>query len=949
MTVLRDKPSGGVFNHSPKGGDMSQSRDAQDSSIGKAKPDEPSIQIGPFTLYPGLHVLHRAGEPVRIGGRALSLLVALAENRGELVSKDALIARVWPETFVEEANLRVHIAALRKVLGDTADPPQYLANISGRGYRLIAASSREENRERRTSTLTRLIGRDKEVATLAERVTRRRLVTISGPGGIGKTSVASMVIGELHEAFQDGIVKVDLGAAAAEESSLPQAIAMALKVSTTAYDGPVALSAYLNDKNLLLVLDNCEHIIDAAAEMTEILLRQAPRLHILATSTEPMRAEGEWVFSLLPLEVPSEAENLPADEALKIPAVELFVERAAACSEAFRFADADVPLVTEICRRLDGNALAIEIAAASIEAFGLRDLAENLDDRFEILVRGRRTAAPRHQTLRNLLNWSHGTLTPSEKATLRRLSIFRGGFTLDAAREVAAIENSALTIVNDVASLVRKSLLSVKVDGALATYRLLDSTRAYAYEKALEAEELTVLNRRHADYFEALLERADADWTRMPRAIWMENYSLVLDDARAATDWAWTGEGDIGQALRLTALLLPLGYQFALVDELDERVGQALGRASEASPRQLLAEIRLNVAYSGLRQSRDIELLNKDAALEKAIALAKETGDPSLQAAPLIKYATHELTLGRYAAGLAYAECASDSLAHTNDHLAQLGADRVLAQATNMTGDHERAILYARRAIANPALNIPLSFGSMQVDRHASMRVVLARSLWMRGYARQAKSAALEALSWARKDGPHAVALAFGFGACPVAIWSGFDEEAEGMTVELLEQAERFALPNWQLWGEIFNMVLARRRYDQPRSVPPAVSLQSDTLVTFDPNMLDEATMERARAGLAGWANPEILRAMALRALGSTRSDRMAAASVLLDRAMGQAAQQSALAWQLRIAITVAEMHRKDGKPTMVQQVLEPVYERLTEGHNTKDALHARSLLEGRQ
>lgn len=922
--------------------------DTRDTASANTIPAGAGIHLGLFTLYPEQHLLHRAGQPVRIGSRALSLLIALVEKRGELVSKEALMARVWPETFVEEANLRVHIAALRKVLGDTSDPPQYIANVSGRGYRLVAALPSDDTDGPRTATLTRLIGRTAEVATLVERVSRRRLITISGPGGIGKTSVAFAVVGELQEAFEDGIVSVDLGAAAADASSLPQAIAMALKVSINADDGIANLCAFLADKNLLLVLDNCEHIIDAVTAMTEVLLRQAPRLHILATSTEPMRAEGEWVFRLLPLEVPSEAENLRADEALGIPAIELFVERAAASSEVFRFTDADVPLVTEICRRLDGNALAIEIAAASVEAFGLGDLALHLDDRFEVLVRGRRTAAPRHQTLRNLLDWSHGTLSQSEQATLRRLSIFRGGFTLDAARAVAAIDNATLAVINDVASLVRKSLLSMKVDGASASYRLLDSTRAYAHEKAGEADELATLNRRHADYFESLLERADIDWTRMSRTDWMENYGLVLDDARAATDWAWSAEGDLGQALRLTTLLLPLGYQFALVDEMDARVEQALTRAPEASPRQLLAEIRLNVAYSGLRQSRDVELENRDAALDRAIALAVESGDPALQAAPLIKYATHELTLGRYATGLDYAERASQSLENSTDDLARLGADRVLAQAANMFGDHPRAVLHAHRAIVHPAHNIPLSFGTMQVDRQASMRVVLARSLWMQGFARQAKSAALEALAYARKDGPHAISLAFGFGACPVAIWSGFDDEAQGMVNELLEQSERYALHNWHLWGEIFNMVLARRRGDLPRHVSPGVSLQADTLVTFDAEMLDEVAIERARTGVAGWANPEMLRVTALRLLKSTRADRVAAASAVLDQAMEQAGRQSALAWQLRIATTMGEMHRAEGRPDLLRQVLEPVFERLTEGFDTADALRARGLLEGR-
>ncbi len=249
---------------------------------------------------------------MRLGNRALTLLIALVEKNGELVSKEELITRVWPDTFVEEANLRVHVAALRKVLGGHQRSaaihrqcqwprlPLRCDNWRPRSRQARAASLR---RDGGPASLTRIIGRQEEVATLLDRVTRRRLITVSGPGGIGKTTVAFAVAQKLQEAFDDGIVTVDLGAAAPDADSLPQAIAMALKVSVAAGDPLPSLVAFLRDRHLLLLLDNCEHIIDAVTEIAEQMLRQAPRLHILATSTEPMRAEGEWIFRLLPLEI----------------------------------------------------------------------------------------------------------------------------------------------------------------------------------------------------------------------------------------------------------------------------------------------------------------------------------------------------------------------------------------------------------------------------------------------------------------------------------------------------------------------------------------------------------------------------------------------------------------------------------------------------------------------
>ena len=911
--------------------------------------------IGPFVLHLDRQQLLRDGEPVRIGSRALALLIALVEKGGDLVGKDELISRAWPDTFVEEANLRVHIAALRKVLGDTGDPPQYIANVSGRGYRFVAAPppelkpSVEARSGSPAASLTRLIGRDEEVATLTERVTRRRLITVSGPGGIGKTSVALAVAQQLGPVFDDRIEIVDLGAAATDAKSMPQAIGIALKVSLAGGDPLGSLGAFLKDKSLLLLLDNCEHIIDAVTETAEFLLRQAPRLHILATSTEPMRAEGEWIFRLLPLAVPSEAENLTAEEALGIPAIELFVERAAAGSEAFQFTDQDVPLVSEICRRLDGNPLAIEIAAASVEAFGLRDLTAHLDDRFDLLVRGRRTAAPRHQTLRNLLDWSHGTLSPSEQTTLRRLAVFRGAFTLEAARAVAAIDGRGLSVVSDIASLVRKSLLTADVGGAQATYRLLDSTRAYARQKAVEAEELGAVSRLHARYFEGLLRRAEADWPRLDRTAWIDAYGYMIDDARAATDWALGDSGDVGQGIRLTALLLPLEFQFGLVEEMSARIETALARAHEADPREIVAEIRLNVSRASLGQTRDVEAIEDDPHLRRALSLAGKTGDPVFQVSALIKIAVQYLNTGHYRRGLRFADEANTALAASPDDLARLGVERVLAQAADMAGEHRRAREVASRVIRHPARNIPLAFGSMQVDRQVSMRVVTARSLWIEGFAGEAKALALEALGLARKDGPYAICLALGFGACPIALWSGLDEEAKGLTRELLEKAERYTLGAWHLWGELFDMVLARRRGDAPTPVVPSQGLQADTLVTIDPAGVDANALVRASADLAGWANPELLRAAAIRAdILALETERGPQTMRLLEQSLAQARARGALAWELRTGTTIAELQLVAGNPAAARATLEPIYERLPEGFGTADALTARDMLERR-
>lgn len=936
--------------------DVSQTSDSWETSRGEVRP-ETAIRFGPFEFFPGRPLLQRDGVTLRLGSRALSLLMALIGRRGELVSKDVLLAEVWPKTFVEEANLRVHIAVLRKALGDTNDPPRYIANVAGRGYRFVAAlsetttapsSAPRTSRPAVAASLTRLIGRDEEVGTLVERIVRRRLITVSGPGGIGKTSVAFAVIAKVEEAFEDGIVTVDLGAAVSDESGLPQALASAIQVSVPADDPMPVLVSFLKDKNILLVLDNCEHIIDAVTTTTEQLLRQCSKLHILATSTEPMRAEGEWIYRLLPLAVPSEAENLKAKDALTIPAIELFVERASASSEAFQFTDEDVPLVSEICRRLDGNPLAMEIAAASVEAFGLRDLAVHLDDRFDVLVRGRRTAAPRQQTLRNLLDWSHGTLSESEQTTLRRLAIFRGAFTLDAARAVAGAAGNALAVISNIASLVRKSLLVVNVAAAQATYRLLDSTHAYARDKARQADELGGLGQLHASYFEDLLGRAEADWPNLSRSEWLERYGYIIDDARAATDWALGPDGDASQGVRLTSLLLPLCFQFGLIEEVNERTEAALARAAEVEPRELLAEIKLRVSRSTLGQTRGTQLPPEDADLTEALRLAALSGVTANRVSPLTKIAIHHLNLGNYQEGLQCADDALASLKDSDDDLVTLGVNRVLAQASDMAGAHSRARRLAHQVVLHPARNIPLLFGSLQIERQISMRVVLARSMWMQGLADQAKVVALEALRLAREDSPNAIGLAISLGAGPVALWSGLDDEAENLTNELREKSDRYTLGMYALWAQIFQHVLARRRGDPPQPIAPTITLHFDSISTFDPQLLDDDSVERALAGRAGWANPEILRAAALRRAAFRRSSRRSEAWAMLEQSMALATAHGALAWELRTATTMAEMLIAEGNDSDAIARLEPVYSRLVEGHRTADALKARDILEGR-
>jgi predicted ATPase len=435
--------------------------------------DEQTFAFGSFRLIPAQRVLLDDGKPLRLGSRALDILITLVEHAGETISREQLIAHTWPDTVVDDGALRVHVAALRKALGDGRAGRRYVVNTPGRGYAFVAPVKREHTSPALASTngaadakdlpapLTRIVGRDDVIAALATQLARRRLLTIVGPGGIGKTTVAVALADALCGSYKDGTWFVGL-ASLSDPDLVPSALSAALGIHPSGVNPLPDLAAWLRDKAALIVLDSCEHVIDAAAPLAEAVLKAAPGVSILTTSREPLRAEGEALHRLAALELPSDSGELAAVDALRYSAVQLFNERATAAADGFALTDADVPAVLEICRRLDGIPLALELAAARIDAFGVRDLAAHLDDRFRLLTTGRRTPLPRHRTLRAAMDWSYDLLPELEQLILRRLAVFQGDITMDGAAAVAIDERlTTADVFEGVANRATKSLIAL--------------------------------------------------------------------------------------------------------------------------------------------------------------------------------------------------------------------------------------------------------------------------------------------------------------------------------------------------------------------------------------------------------------------------------------------------------------------------------------------------------
>jgi predicted ATPase/DNA-binding winged helix-turn-helix (wHTH) protein len=474
-----------------------------------------ALQFGRFRFVTHSRELSADGVPVAVGNRALEVLFVLIEARGELVTKDELLSRVWPTTIVEENNLQFQISTLRKALGEDRD---FIRTVSGRGYRFVAeittgARHEAENRAPseddssvadapaafRASNLpapaSDIVGRESHLSDVAALVTANRLVTFVGAGGIGKTRLAIELARRLGPTF-DSVWVVELGSVS-DPAMAQSAVAAALGLEGGAIT-PARLSAFLGSRRLLLVLDNCEHVIDAAAGLAETLLHANASLQVIATSREPLRAEGEWVYRVPPLDVPPEGED-DLEAVLQHSAARLFLERTRAAAPAMLLGADVAAATTKICRRLDGIPLAIELAAARAVALGVEGLAARVDDRLGLLTEGRRTAPARHQTLRATLDWSYELLTEPERVVMRRLSAFSGEFTADAASRSAgfgAIDSPE--VARSLASLVAKSLVAADVADRTPRYRLLETMRAYATEKLAESGELEAVLRHGA-------------------------------------------------------------------------------------------------------------------------------------------------------------------------------------------------------------------------------------------------------------------------------------------------------------------------------------------------------------------------------------------------------------------------------------------------------------------
>jgi predicted ATPase len=806
-----------------------------------------------------------------------------------------------------------------------------------------------------------IVGRDEVIGEICQRVADR-FVSIVGPGGIGKTTVAVSVANRLLNDFDGAVCFLELGAVAGPHL-IDQTIAAAFGLPVHSDDPIPELISHLRGKRILLILDSCEHVLSKVGELADRLVRDVPELCVLATSREALGQGDEYILRLPPLESPPGSRNVTASVAISFPAVQLFAQRAASGGARIALTDDVVAIVADMCRKLGGIPLAIELVAAQVGDHGVRETAALLDSQFALRWPGRRTAPPRHHTISATLDWSYNLLSSPERLVLRQLSVFAGGFTIDAARAVISSSDDKIEAPTIVANLVAKSLLSVDINRS-NRYRLLDSTRAYASLKLTGDVERQALKRRHALHFNGWLREAAANARSVKRELSL--MGLETDNVRAALDWAFSASGDQSIAIDLAVGSLPLWLGQALHPECENWMLKALALARHKADVSTQQRLSIQMALGGIETFRGGLSKKSAGTWVKALKLADRVGDSAAQLTCLFVIWTWELRETWYGAALATAERrykvakATGDLAaiamsdwmvgHSQHHVGQLGVSRRRLQHLLDT-DIEEARL---------AQTTELGY-----DRKVDALGVLANTLWTQGFFEQARRVSAEAIDEAR-----ALGLPSPFGVAMT--WAGFNTYLSGVDLdglerdmaELVEHGRAHSHKHEEGFGQCILGLCRTKRGDYAAGAPVVTEglrlLMGAHMLSFNPIILAHLVEAAAHAGRLSearsfmerlirqdrnpehWGTPEILRVKA--ELAIAEGDELTGEQLLME-ALAMATKQGALAWLLKSTTSLARLRASQGHPASARKFLEPIYNAITEGFDAADMHAATQLL----
>lgn len=897
--------------------------------------EERCLAFGPFVLYPHQQVLLREGKTVSLGSRAMSLLLALAGHPGELVEKQTLMRLAWPRAVVEECNLRAQVVALRKALGE-GDGVSYIATVPGRGYRFIApinAASPATLRPPMAARVglpalaTQVIGRTAEIQALGQRLLLQRFVTLTGAGGIGKTTLAVATAWQMLADFSLGAAYVDLTSATDANE-----VEAALAEGWAAYSNR---SVAQGELRFLLVLDHPEQALEPLAGAVQNLLGQRTNCYVLVCSREPLHALGEQVQTLSPLALPSAPHGLTLAEAMAYPSVELLVSRIVAHNPGFTLQAPDSSALTALCQQLDGNPLALEIVAARARAFALHDLVGLLEGNFCLHMTGLRGTVPRHRSLAASHDWTYASLTEAERCTFRQLGVFSGVFSLGAAKAtVETASRHGVDVASTLEALVGKSLLMPVSSPEGKGFCLAQATRLYAREKLDQHRETHLTAARQARFVKAQLSEAVTLLDRLPASQWLSRYAPQIDGVRTALQWAFSEGAEPGLGVELTVLSAPLWLRVSKLREGQAWIDTGLLRAEHCTLAPTGARMQLRTLAASLL-----------SLTEGGGTQVRHTWNAVLLEAQACEDAPHQLRAlwglwhdavisGQGAQALVFAQRYLALDAGPGE-----GAGRLMGKRMQAVALFYQADLAGARKALGEALEAPVVPASHLIDVHFDQRLA-ARALQaqvqlLEGHHRHG----LLLIAGTVHDAiglnhPATLWYCLCYSALPLALLAGTLSKATEY-LELLEQSlgeQPFAL--WLRYSQCFACVLRLRTQADEATVTALGGLLGELREHQDTPLyalfaaehaqglaalglpqwgLDalEHALERVRARREHWFLPELLRLRAslLRRSGASRQ----VVCTGLHQARVAAEAQGAGFWAARVSADLAALRGQRG------------------------------------
>ena len=936
------------------------------------------IAFGPFELLPTERRLLHDGVPLQIGGRTMDVLLCLVEREGEIVNQRDLFARVWPGATVEPSNLRFQVGLLRKAFDKAEQGGRYILNVAGRGYCFVAPTQRQAAADspqmvERTAAraplppfLRRMVGRDHVVADLLRSFPGERIVTLAGAGGIGKTTVAMAVAHSLSDDFPGEVHFVDLGRER-DVAGVATAVATTLQLPGVRGDPTANITAQLQPRRLFLVLDSCEHVIDGVAALTESLYQAAPQVHILATSREPLRVEGERVYRLAPLEAPPPTRHPTLDDIRPYSAVQLFLDRVAASGARLAFEDGDATVIAEICHKLDGIALAIELAAVRVECYGLRETLALLDSRLRLSWQGRRTALARHQTLNATLDWSYALLSDPEKRLLRAMSIFVGAFVMEDAEALAGeVDGDAPPVALLLAGLVLKSLVVADPQSAEVKYRLLDTTRAYAAAKLAEAGEATVMARRHAEWVLDRLKRllmAQAQGSPTAHSLVLTN---ALAEARSALNWSFSDADDLEFGVILAATGASAMLEACQYADCHRWAKRALGErtAIGLDPR---VEMALQMCLGRSDMFLGANTADIHAALNRGLELAEQVGELEPQIRLLSALQLFHIRKDDAHRALGFAERVERVAEALGDAQSLAVAHSVLGACHHLMGAQVRAEHYCNAAVAKTAPNRGLNHMAFGFEHRNRAIAAQARVQWLRGRTRRAVETARQVLDEETRLGSPASLAVTISATLPIFMWIGDQPSVTDLLARLRIVTDEHSLGLYRLvccafeGADLIGRGQARagvvRMWEAFEDLEAVGNGMIPALLVgyYVQGLMDAGDLEAAMAEIddaldratATGQQHNLAELLRLRGEVASRLGEPAGVSpiALLLQALAVARRQGALVWRVRAAMSLLRLRLEQGRPERAAHLLAALLERFPEPTDAPDLIAGVELL----